>query len=139
MASGRALERSGLWALVPIKAFDNAKTRLSAALSARQRHDFARAMAARVVGELRRERAIAGVAIVTDDHDVAAFGRRLGAQVIREEGPSTLTQAVAGGVRELFGSGAAAVLVLPADIPLIRVDDIGALVFLALMDHVASW
>ena len=60
MASGvRALEQGGVWALVPIKAFDNAKTRLAEALSARQRHDFARAMAARVIGELRQEQDLA--------------------------------------------------------------------------------
>jgi len=37
-------------------------------------------------------------------------------------------QAVAGGVSHLFGGGATAVLVIPADIPLILADDISALV-----------
>jgi 2-phospho-L-lactate guanylyltransferase len=123
-----SLEQGGVWALVPIKAFDNAKTRLAEALSARQRHDFARAMAARVIGELQRQQDIAGVAVVTGDRDVAAFSRVLGAQVIPESYPGTLTRAVADGVTQLFGNGAAAVLVIPADIPLIRADDIGALI-----------
>jgi 2-phospho-L-lactate guanylyltransferase len=122
------MEQGGVWALVPIKAFDNAKTRLAEALSARQRHDFARAMAAKVIGELRQEQDLAGVAVVTGDRDVAAYSRLLGAQVIRENYPGSLTQAVAGGVSRLFGDGAAAVLVIAADIPLIRADHIGALI-----------
>jgi 2-phospho-L-lactate/phosphoenolpyruvate guanylyltransferase len=128
MANGFNSLRSDLWALVPIKAFDDAKTRLAEALSARQRHDFARAMAEKVIRELLRQQNLAGVAIVTGDRDVAAFSRLLGAQVIRENNSSTLTQAVAGGVSQLFGEVATAVLVVPADIPLIRADDISALV-----------
>jgi 2-phospho-L-lactate guanylyltransferase len=128
MVNGLCALRSGPWALVPIKAFDNAKTRLAEALSARQRHDFARAMAARVIGQLQQEQDLAGVSVVTSDRDVAAFSRLLGALVIREDDPSTLTQAVAGGVSHLFGGGATAVLVVPADVPLIRADDISALV-----------
>jgi 2-phospho-L-lactate guanylyltransferase len=128
LVNGLCALRSGPWALVPIKAFDNAKTRLTEALSARQRHDFARAMATRVIGQLLQEKDLAGVAVVTSDRDVAAFSRLLRAQVIREDDPSTLTQAVAGGVSHLFGGGATAVLVIPADIPLILADDISALV-----------
>jgi 2-phospho-L-lactate guanylyltransferase len=127
MANGLGALRSGLWALVPIKAFDNAKTRLAEALSARQRSEFARAMAARVIGQLQQERDVAGVAVVTGDGDVAAFSRLLGALVIHENVPSTLTQAVAAGVGRLFAADATAVLVVPADIPLIRVDDISEL------------
>src|SRR6266576_3161354 len=126
-AAPRATARSGMWALVPIKAFYDAKSRLAAVLSAEQRRDLAQAMAAKVIRQLQQEKDLSGVAVVTGDGDVAAFSRLHGAGVIFEDRPGTLTQAVSDGVSLLFGEGASAVLVVPPDIPLIRTDDISAL------------
>ena len=125
-AGGRATQ-GAVWALVPVKAFRDAKQRLSAGLEAPRRAAFARAMAAKVIGTLRSEPMLAGVAVVTCDDEVATFARSLGARVIMESGTHTLIAAVTDGSCVLFGDGAAAVLIVPGDLPLITRDDVGAL------------
>ena len=120
--AGRAV-----WALVPVKAFQDAKQRLARDLPAPRRAAFARATAAKVIATLRAEAGLAGVAVVTGDDGVAAFGRSLGARVIVANGAATLTSAIADATGRLFDDGASAVLVVPADLPLIDRADLQAL------------
>ena len=89
-AAGGAARRE-IWALVPVKAFRDAKQRLSADLAAPRRAAFARAMAARVIGTLRGEPMLAGVAVVTGDDEVAAFARSLGAESSWRAAPTRLS------------------------------------------------
>lgn len=64
-----------IWALVPVKDFACAKSRLAATLSGEARRALALAMALDVVTALRRARTVARVIVVSDIADV---GRRLG-------------------------------------------------------------
>ena len=99
--------------LVPIKAFHEAKGRLDRALSATERADLARAMAARVLeaaGPLP-------VAVVCDDNEVADWARRRGALVVWEPGRG-LNGAVEAGVDHLRDAGVTQVTVSHADLPL---------------------
>jgi 2-phospho-L-lactate guanylyltransferase len=93
-----------------------------------RRANFARAMAARVIMTLRSEPRLAGVAVVTADGEVAALARSLGVRVIAERAPASLTAAVAHGFEVLAGEGAAGTLILPADLPLLRAEDVSALI-----------
>jgi 2-phospho-L-lactate/phosphoenolpyruvate guanylyltransferase len=99
--------------LVPVKAFGQAKLRLSSALSASHRASLARAMATRVVqsaGDLP-------VAVVCDDRDVANWARELGALVIWEPGRG-LNGAVQEGLSRLGSLGVELVVVAAGDLPL---------------------
>lgn len=98
--------------LVPVKAFDQAKRRLDAALGADERASLARAMAEQV---LRAARPLP-VAVVCDDTKVADWARGLGALVIWEPGRG-LNGAVEAGVDRLRSAGVAQVIVAHADLP----------------------
>lgn len=99
--------------LVPVKAFGEAKLRLSSALSPPERRELARTMATRVV----RSAAGLPVAVVCDDNEVAGWARSLGALVIWEPGRG-LNGAVQEGVRRLADKGVRSVVVAAGDLPL---------------------
>jgi 2-phospho-L-lactate/phosphoenolpyruvate guanylyltransferase len=99
--------------LVPVKAFGQAKRRLSAALSPDARAALARSMATRVV----ESAAGLPVAVVCDDREVAGWARGLGALVIWEPGRG-LNGAVQEGVSRLAAAGVGLVAVAAGDLPL---------------------
>lgn len=101
--------------LVPVKAFGEAKRRLSPALDGPARARLAREMADTVVtaaGSLP-------VAVVCDDVEVASWARQRGCLVIWEPGRG-LNGAVWDGVAALAAAGAEQIVVAHADLPLAR-------------------
>ncbi len=104
--------------LVPVKRFEEAKGRLSPALSPSARADLARSMAAQVI----RSAGPLPVAVVCDDRNVATWARDLGALVIWEPGRG-LNGAVQEGVRRLAAAGVRTAVVAAGDLPL--ADDLG--------------
>ncbi|HXG50295.1 MAG TPA: 2-phospho-L-lactate guanylyltransferase [candidate division Zixibacteria bacterium] len=114
-------------ALIPVKDFRNAKHRLSPALREAERERLAEAMFRDV---LRRVLAAAGLAatyVVTGDQRVAEIARSLGARVLRESAERGETEAVNFARSEARRAGHEAVLILPADLPLLRTEDVEAL------------
>ncbi|MGD0881909.1 MAG: 2-phospho-L-lactate guanylyltransferase [Acidimicrobiales bacterium] len=99
--------------LVPIKAFHEAKGRLDHALTAGERADLARAMAARVLDAALP----LPVAVVCDDNAVAEWARLRGALVVWEPGRG-LNGAVEAGVDHLRAAGVVHVTVSHADLPM---------------------
>jgi 2-phospho-L-lactate guanylyltransferase len=101
--------------VVPVKAFTEAKVRLSPALDPATRVELARAMAARV---LRAARPLLTV-VVCDDEEVRAWSERQGAEALwtPELG---LNGAVEAGVAHLARRGVERVVVAHADLPLAR-------------------
>lgn len=97
--------------LVPVKAFGEAKRRLSPALAPIERARLTRRLAAGVVAAA----APLPVAVVCDDREVAAWARALGALVIWEPGRG-LNGAVAEGVAHLAAEGTTTVLVAHGDL-----------------------
>ena len=97
--------------LVPVKAFGEAKRRLSPVLAPDDRARLTRRLAAAVVAAASPLQ----VAVVCDDREVAAWARGLGALVIWEPGRG-LNGAVAEGVAHLRDRGIATVLVAHGDL-----------------------
>jgi 2-phospho-L-lactate guanylyltransferase len=98
--------------LVPVKAFGDAKGRLTTALDPEARADLARSMADRVLDAA----APLPVAVVCDDTEVATWARRRGALVVWEPGRG-LNGAVEAGVEHLTAAGVIQVTVAHADLP----------------------
>ncbi len=98
---------------MPIKAFHEAKGRLDHALTAGERADLARAMAARVLDAALP----LPVAVVCDDNAVAEWARLRGALVVWEPGRG-LNGAVEAGVDHLRAAGVVHVTVSHADLPM---------------------
>jgi len=97
--------------LVPVKAFHEAKRRLSPVLAPDSRAELSRRLAAGVIAAARP----LPTAVVCDDREVAAWARALGALVIWEPGLG-LNGAVAGGVAHLAADGFATVIVAHGDL-----------------------
>jgi len=100
--------------LIPVKAFHQAKRRLSAMPDA-ERVRLVRAMAAHVVAAC----APLPVTVVCDDEEVARWAEELGADVMWEPGQG-LNGAVRSGVRRLARAGAESVTVAHGDLPRAR-------------------
>jgi 2-phospho-L-lactate/phosphoenolpyruvate guanylyltransferase len=116
---------SETWAIVPVKRFDRAKTRLSHAFSRGERRDLARAMLADVLETLQRTVALGGVTVVTSDVEAGAMARGRSFEVIADPDENGVSSAVAIGLRYVAHRGAEGALVIPADIPFVTAAEIG--------------
>ncbi|GAC1537077.1 MAG: hypothetical protein NVS3B12_20720 [Acidimicrobiales bacterium] len=99
--------------LIPVKAFSEAKVRLTPALPPGERAALARTMAAGVISAARP----LPVAVVCDDREVAGWARSMDALVIWEPGRG-LNGAVEAGIAQLADAGVERVVVAHADLPM---------------------
>ena len=111
-------------ALVPVKAFSNAKQRLSPLLDAPERELLAEVMFRDVLKQVVKARGLTETYVVTGDNRVVEIATSLGSQVIREKTERGETAAVDFARLELKRLGREAVLIIPGDMPLVRSADI---------------
>jgi 2-phospho-L-lactate guanylyltransferase len=111
-------------ALIPVKSFRNAKQRLGSLLSADARELLAEAMFRDVLTQTRLASGLARTCVVTGDDRVARIAQQTGAEVIREDAECGETSAVDFARNRLKNAGSEAVLIIPADMPLVRARDI---------------
>jgi 2-phospho-L-lactate/phosphoenolpyruvate guanylyltransferase len=116
----------GVCAILPMKGFGKAKSRLSALLDDMQRNMLAQAMFLDVLEVLLRAEGVACVHVVTEDWGVAKVASTVGATVIADEAETGTNEAVRQGIRAAIPDGWAAVLVVPADIPFLSVAEVEA-------------
>jgi 2-phospho-L-lactate guanylyltransferase len=114
-------------AVVPLKETSQAKQRLSGVLSGPQRRELALAMFEEVLATLAGMGELAGIRVVTVDQEGCAIAARHGAQVWAENACQGHTAAVAAAGRRLAAEGLD-LLALPADIPLVRGEDLRQLI-----------
>ncbi|MDP4836872.1 MAG: 2-phospho-L-lactate guanylyltransferase [Burkholderiales bacterium] len=119
--------RHQIWAVVPVKAFAQAKSRLSPELSPASREGLARAMLADVLSALTQSRAIGQTLVITADPEVMTLAQSLGAQVLRDRLCTGQTAAVEQAARALDLQQCTAMLTLPGDLPLLTGADIDAI------------
>ena len=117
-----------LWAIVPVKALDQAKSRLSAVLTQALRLNLSREMLAHTIQVLSEVPQVERTMVVSADPEVLALAKQMGAQVLGEWGAPSLNGALKQAVELAERSGVTAVLVLPADLPLIQGSDVQALI-----------
>lgn len=113
-------------ALMPVKGFRNAKQRLSPLLGGTAREVLAETMFRDVLRQVRLARGLAATFVVTGDDKVAAIAASAGAEVIREQAENGETSAVDFARFELKRAGWEAVFIIPADMPLVRAEDVEA-------------
>lgn len=111
-----------IWAVVPVKDFAMAKSRLAAALSPSARAELARAMAEDVLSALQSAKVAQHVCVLSESPAAQQLAARMGA-VWLDEGTVAaapgLNAAVAGAARFAAARGATALLVVHADLPLL--------------------
>lgn len=118
---------SGIWAVMPIKDISEAKQRLSACLNAAERARLFETMIEDVLAALEASKLLAGILVVTRDPRAERLAHRYGARTLVEEKNAGHTAASSFGARMLAGEGAAGMLQLPGDLPLLKGEDIDAL------------
>ncbi len=114
-------------ALIPVKALNEAKSRLAASLTQEQRKTLVLDMLHHVIATLLASDVLAGVTVVSPDPLVLAKAETWGAraQVEEEYGHNPALHAAA--LREL-ATGATALLTISADLPLLHPRDIQGMV-----------
>ncbi len=118
-----------MWAIVPIKRFEQAKKRLASVLSAPERQALMLAMARDVLCALSRCQRLCGILLVSRAPQAKAlaeaFGLRQFAESVGANLPEALNQARDHAVGEL---GARGIFIAHADAPLIEPDETDGLI-----------
>ena len=116
-----------LWALVPLKELTLSKQPLETVLEPNERQGLALAMARDVLTVLRQNSAIDGVLLVSRTPEAQQLSKDCGVELFAESRNSDLSEALTQASRFVVRErGAAATLVVPSDVPLIRDSDIQA-------------
>jgi 2-phospho-L-lactate/phosphoenolpyruvate guanylyltransferase len=121
------MDGSGLWVVMPVKDLPDAKQRLASILNAKEREELFRAMLQDVLSALVASAELAGILLITRDPEARRLAKHYGARVLLEEENRGHTAASSLGARTLAREGIAGMVQLPADIPLVTPEDIGAL------------
>jgi 2-phospho-L-lactate guanylyltransferase len=112
------------WAIVPVKRLAAAKSRLAPVLSLRQRRALVRSLLIHTLAVLRAAHGINGILVVGKDRAVREIARKSGTDFVREGERDGLNRALMRAAADAAGRGAEAVMVLPADLPLLKSADI---------------
>ncbi len=115
------------WIVIPIKAVDGAKQRLSAALSPCQRLHLARQLAGNSIAACLGCSLADKVLVVAGDPEVAEMACSMGAEVLGEATAQGQSSALETGIGYAVGRGAQSVLLISADLPLLTTDVVSAL------------
>ncbi|MDE2850010.1 MAG: 2-phospho-L-lactate guanylyltransferase [Acidobacteriota bacterium] len=113
----------GLWAVLPVKAWSEAKRRLSPVLSAEEREELARSMLDDLLAAIAGVPGITGTLAVTADAVAAKYLEGAGCEVLSESRRG-LNRALGTASEELRRRGASTMLVLPIDLPLVTAADL---------------
>lgn len=107
-----------IFALLPVKAPQNAKQRLSGLLTPQQREALAQAMYQEMMEKLRAVRGLDRIVVVTSDEWTARQARTAGALVFQEEDQAGHSHSADAAAQRAIRMGARTVLMLPIDVPL---------------------
>lgn len=120
-----------LWAIIPVKPLKNAKSRLSQVLTPEQRYELAQSMFRHVLSVVSTVQPITGAVVISRDTKALSIAREMGAKTIQEGVDSDLNPALMRATAIVSTWRADSVLILPADLPFINVDDIKDLIHLS--------
>lgn len=116
-----------VWAIIPVKPLARAKSRLSMVLTPEQRMQLAENLLRHVITSVRSMPEIAGVLVISRDTKALAIARDAGAHTVQESGAPELNNALMRATSVVKGWRSDAVLVLPADLPLVNAEDVRAM------------
>lgn len=112
-----------LWLVVPVKPLNAVKSRLTTVLDAGERAGLMRHLLRHVLANAVAADCFAEIVVVSRDPQVWAVAHLAGAGVIHEQGRD-LNLALEQARQYVIAQGAHALLVLPADLPLMTVADL---------------
>jgi 2-phospho-L-lactate/phosphoenolpyruvate guanylyltransferase len=107
-------------AILPVKRFNAAKQRLAVGLDGEQRRTLAAAMVADVLEAIGAARTIERTIVVSGDPVAQELAAEVGAEVVPDPGDGGHVEAVLAGITRAEAEGAARVVLLPGDCPLLE-------------------
>lgn len=113
------------WAVLPVKPFGEAKSRLHGVLDAAKRRHLARELMLRSLDALLACAPARRVLVISTDAEALALAAARGAGALIESG-TDLNQALAQARSHVLAQGGAGLLVLAADLPLVTAEEIEA-------------
>jgi 2-phospho-L-lactate guanylyltransferase len=113
-------------ALIPVKDFDSAKTRLRAVLQVRECAELAAGMAWDVATAARSAQSVSGVTLLGGGA-VEDIARELGCDFMQEDRDADLSRNLDLAARQLEADGVGTLVIIPADLPTLRPEDIDGL------------
>ncbi len=123
-----------LWIIVPVKPFNEGKSRLAACISPQQRRALNRELLTRTLAAINQAHLDAEILVVSRDTNALAAAKRAGSRALAEESqpysPSDtdsepqLNAALTQAARYAATHGATKVLILPTDIPNLTAEDV---------------
>lgn len=120
----------GVWLIIPVKPLNEGKSRLAPALDTATRAALSRRWLSSLLATAQTSGCFAHIAVVSRDPEVLSLVAGQGAMAIPETG-NDLNSALEQARRVAVEAGAEALLVLPADLPLLTQEDLTTLVTLA--------
>lgn len=113
-----------IWAIVPVKPLRLGKSRLSGVLSDDERAILNRMFLEQTLDILRNTPAVSQTLVVSRDPAALAIAREFGARTVLEDGSPNLNSALTRATMLARNYAKRGVLVLPADLPLLRKEDL---------------
>lgn len=119
---------SNVWALIPVKQLECAKTRLASVLRPQECAMLSRAMFMDVITALKDAASVTNIAVLTNDPEVAELASQLGHTVIADPMDGDLCAGLDSAAQQIAAAGADTVLIMPGDLPTVSTADIEELV-----------
>jgi 2-phospho-L-lactate guanylyltransferase len=117
-----------LWAIVPVKPLRRGKSRLSSILNEEERTRLNQSMLGHTLKVLSEVREIDHSLVVSRDPSALALAREFHARTLLEDGSPELNTALRRATAVAQAYSTQAVLILPADLPMLSADDIRAII-----------
>lgn len=119
-----------IWAIIPVKPLTRAKSRLAHVLSPDERKQLSELLFHRVLTAVTTTPQIAGTLVISRDPRALAIARDMGVHTVQESGAPELNNALMRATQVVGGWRSGAVLILPADLPLVTPEDISGVIAL---------
>jgi len=116
-----------VWAIVPVKPLRRGKSRLAGVLTQDEREDLNTRLLAHTLDTLAAIPEIEHVLVISRDPAALALAREHGARTVQENGSPHLNVALARATVVAKNYVTSAVLVVPADLPLLTPEDVRAM------------
>ena len=117
-----------LWVIIPVKPLRRGKSRLAGILSEEKRTELNRSLLIHTLETVKEIREVARMLVVSRDTQALALARHYGAMTVLEYGSPDLNTALTRATQVARQHVSRSILILPADLPLLTVDDVHKLI-----------
>lgn len=117
-----------VWTIVPVKPLRRAKSRLADVLDPAERVELAEKLLRHTLATVQQVAEITGLLVISRDSKVLALAREAGAHTVQESGMPELNNALMRATQVVNAWRGGAVLILPADLPLVTPEDVREIV-----------